>query len=233
MKSRIGSIVHVCLLWPSACGPHGALALSAPHHLDRRTLLTHALVTTSATVATAPPVLAAPEKKSRTDGYAVVRPDREWSYLLSGAQYNVLRRGGTERQKSSILNTFTSADAGTYRCAGCNNELFSSTAKFSSGTGWPSFASALDGVEVEKLDVVRATLDGREVRCGRCGGHLGDVFNDGWIYVGTAASATGKRYCINGAALVLRQADSDSAKEVYGDMPPPNKVINYEQSLYR
>jgi peptide-methionine (R)-S-oxide reductase len=152
-------------------------------------------------------------------------------YILSGAQYNILRKGGTERQKSSILNTYTTENVGTYVCAGCNTPLFSSADKFSRGTGWPSFSTALSGVEEEVLDPIRATLDGKEVRCFICGGHLGDLFNDGWIYRGTSAARTGKRYCIDGAALIFKP--EGGGEDVFGDMPPPNRVIRYEQSLYR
>ncbi|VEU35445.1 unnamed protein product [Pseudo-nitzschia multistriata] len=178
--------------------------------------------------------VAAGPRKSRTDGYAVQHTEREWAYILSGAQYNILRRGGTERQRSSILHTFTAEDQkGIYSCAGCSEDLFESSAKFNSRTGWPSFAKALDGVEAEDLDPIRATLDGREVRCGTCGGHLGDVFNDGWVYPGTMAFSTGKRYCIDGAALVFKPSGGSEADWIYGDQPPPNKVIRYEQSMYR
>lgn len=169
--------------------------------------------------------------KSRTDGYAVQHTEREWAYILSGPQYNILRQGGTERQKSSILNTFTSENVGQYHCAGCDAPLFTSEAKFSSGTGWPSFAFATENVEVEILDPFRATLVGREVRCKTCGGHLGDLFNDGWIYVGSKAAETGNRYCIDGAALIFKPADG--GKDVFGDLPPPNKAITYEPSMYR
>ncbi|CAB9530411.1 Peptide methionine sulfoxide reductase MsrB [Seminavis robusta] len=210
-------------------------ALAAPAGLERRRML-HTTITTLATAASTKidPAHAADANniKSRTDGYTVQRTEREWAYVLSGAQYNILRRGGTERQKSSILNTFTAANnSGTYSCAGCNTALFASNDKFNSNTGWPSFASALPGVEVEELDPVRATLNGREVRCGTCGGHLGDLFNDGWVYVGTSAAKTGQRYCIDGAALIFKP--QDGGPEVFGDQPPPSKVINYEPSMYR
>jgi len=164
------------------------------------------------------------------NGYKVQYTEREWAYVLSGSQYNVLRQGGTERQKSSILNTNTVG--GTYVCAGCNTPLFVSAAKFSSGTGWPSFATADDSaIEVENLNIVQSTLNGREVRCGTCGGHLGDVFSDGWIYVGTVAAKSGLRYCINGAALIFKP--SDGSEEVMGDLRPANKAISYESSTYR
>ena len=118
-----------------------------------------------------------------------------------------------------------------YVCAGCQTPLFESSAKFNSRTGWPSFAKALEGVEEEELDAFRATLAGREVRCATCGGHLGDLFNDGWIYAGTQAFETGNRYCIDGGALIFKP--SDGGEDVYGDSPPPNKVINYEPSIFR
>ena len=182
--------------------------------------------------ASTPLAAAAKTPKSRTEGYAVQHTEREWAYLLSGAQYNILRRGGTERQKSSILNTFTASDnVGSYVCAACQTSLFDSKDKFSSGTGWPSFARALEGVEEEQMDPISATLGGREVRCATCGGHLGDLFNDGWVYLGTQAFETGNRYCIDGGALIFKPADG--SEDIYGDLPPPNKVINYESPLFR
>ena len=180
-----------------------ALSINRRHYLQKQTGGCIASLTTTSLILTTPSsssAQAANEIKSRTDGYSIQHTEREWAYILSGPQYNILRRGGTERQKSSILNTFTSANVGTYTCAGCNTPLFESDSKFSSGTGWPSFSAALEGVEVENVDPVRAALDGREVRCGSCGGHLGDLFNDGWLLRGTSASKTGKRYCIDGAA---------------------------------
>jgi len=174
-----------------------ALSINRRHYLQKQTCgcIASLLLTNNPASAQA-----ANEMKSGTDGYAIQHTEREWAYILSGSQYNILRRGGTERQKSSILNTFTSADVGIYTCAGCNTSVFTSIDKFSSGTGWPSFSDALEGVEIEDVDPIRATLDGREVRCGSCGGHLGDLFNDGFIFRGTSAAKTGKRYCIDGAA---------------------------------
>lgn len=176
-------------------------------------------------------------KNSRTNGYDIQHTEKEWHEMLSPQQYSILRKGGTERQRSSILNE--EYRSGTYACAGCGTALFGSEAKFKSGTGWPSFASALDlegkigisSVEVEDVSAVQMTLGGAEARCQSCGGHLGDLFVDGWKFTGTPAAKTGKRYCIDGAALVFRP--EDGGKEVRGDRPPPNKVIEYEQPLYR
>ena len=207
----------------------GGVKLNSRRQILRNAFVSSVATTTVGTAAAAS--ASASTTKSRTDGYSVQHSEREWAYILSGSQYNILRQGGTERQKSSILNTFTSDNVGTYVCAGCDTMLFSSKDKFSSGTGWPSFASALDGVEIEKVDPISATLNGREVRCGTCGGHLGDLFNDGFIYVGTQASKTGNRFCIDGAALIFKPQDGGT--EVLGDTPPPNKVIQYQPSLYR
>lgn len=209
-----------------------ALSINRRHYLLRQTsgiiATASALTTSLSSPATAAAVT---DIKSRTDGYAVQHTEREWAYILSGQQYNILRTGGTERQKASILNTFTLENVGTYTCAGCSTQLFSSADKFSSGTGWPSFSAALPGVEEEDVDAIRATLDGREVRCSSCGGHLGDLFNDGWLYRGSSAAKTGKRYCIDGAALIFKP--EGGGEDVYGDEAPPNKVIRYEQNMYR
>lgn len=167
-----------------------------------------------------PTVALASSAKNRVTGYAVQRPEREWAYMLSGAQYNILREGGTERQFSSILEE--EERSGKYVCAGCGNTLFASPAKFHSGTGWPSFATAFDGVEVENVNVVQAGLVGAEVRCKNCGGHLGDIFRDGFLFVGTPAFKSGKRYCVDGAALVFKP--DDGSEDVIGDTVPTKRV---------
>ena len=121
----------------------------------------------------------------------------QWRARLSPAAYYVLREEGTERAGTSPLNN--EHRAGTFVCAGCALPLFSSTTKFDSGTGWPSFWAPID----EKALGTRTQGSGRflqtEVHCRRCGGHLGHIFPDG-------PEPTGLRYCINGVALKFKAA---------------------------
>ena len=136
--------------------------------------------------------------RGRTAGksFEVMRNEDEWRRKLSPAQYRVLREHGTERAGSSALDK--EYGAGIYHCAGCGQPLFSSDAKFNSGTGWPSFSGPLDrAVETETDRSFFMTRT--EVHCSRCGGHLGHVFDDG-------PPPTGMRYCMNGLALTFKPA---------------------------
>lgn len=187
---------------------------------DRRSMVRKAgLNVAAALTLTSPQKSNAMSAKSRSEGYAVQRTEREWAYILSGQQYNILRVGGTERPNSSILEG--EDRAGAFRCAACSTPLFTSASKFHSGTGWPSFGSPLEGVEVENVNAVQASLLGAEIRCGTCGGHLGDVFSDGMLYVNTPAFTSGKRYCVDGYALVFKP--SNGGEDVFGDLAPPVK----------
>ncbi len=123
--------------------------------------------------------------------FPVAMPDEEWRSRLTAEQYHVLRRHGTERAGSSPLDN--EYRKGTYFCAGCGAPLFSSDAKFNSGTGWPSFFKPLEGA-VETSEDNTLFMRRTEVHCARCGGHLGHVFEDG-------PPPTGLRYCMNGVAL--------------------------------
>lgn len=160
--------------------------------------------------------------KSRTDGYSVQKTEDEWKSVLSPMQYFILREGGTERPGFSILEK--EKRPGTYSCAGCGSALFSSADKFNSRTGWPSFSRGLDAVEVEDVSVLTASLGGAELRCATCGGHLGDVFSDGFLFPGTPAALTGKRFCIDGGALVF-EPDEPFQLKLRGDSPAPPKAL--------
>ena len=117
--------------------------------------------------------------------------------MLTPAQYDVLRDAGTETPFSSPLDEKTTP--GTYSCAGCNLELFSSKTKYDSGSGWPSFWAPLPHAVETKNDPSLPSEDRTEVHCRRCGGHLGHVFDDG-------PPPTGKRYCMDGVALKFKPA---------------------------
>jgi peptide-methionine (R)-S-oxide reductase len=128
---------------------------------------------------------------SATVTQMVTHTDAEWRHLLSPQAYDVLRHGGTEPPFSSPLDQ--ESRAGLYACAGCALPLFSSKTKFHSGTGWPSFWEPLPHAVITRTD--RSFMMVRtEVRCARCEGHLGHVFDDG-------PKPTGLRYCMNGVAL--------------------------------
>nr|WP_199175684.1 peptide-methionine (R)-S-oxide reductase MsrB [Telmatospirillum siberiense] len=123
--------------------------------------------------------------------FEVTLTDGQWRTRLSAAQYDVLRREGTERPFSSPLND--EHREGVFSCAGCDLPLFSSRAKFDSRTGWPSFWTPLEKAVTERTDSSFG-MARTEVHCRRCGGHLGHVFDDG-------PRPTGLRYCMNGLAL--------------------------------
>ena len=127
----------------------------------------------------------------------IQKSDAEWREELTPEQYQVLRQQGTERAFTGKY--WDNHEDGTYRCAGCGAELFSSDTKFDSGTGWPSFTDPLVAEAVELRTDRSYGMSRTEVVCRRCGGHLGHVFPDG-------PGASGERYCINGCALTLEPA---------------------------
>ena len=123
----------------------------------------------------------------------VTRTKQEWREQLTEEQYRILRQAGTERPfTGQYVDT---EDEGTYICAACGNELFSSETKFHSGSGWPSFWDVISQGHVELQEDSSHGMRRTEILCTKCGGHLGHVFDDG------PRDKTGLRYCINSAAL--------------------------------
>jgi peptide-methionine (R)-S-oxide reductase len=131
------------------------------------------------------------EKEPMTD---TPRTDAEWRDKLSPEQYEVLREAGTEAAFTGKY--WATKTDGTYRCAGCGEELFSSDTKYDSRSGWPSFYQALEPERIEESKDLSHGMVRTEVKCANCGGHLGHLFEDG-------PNPTGLRYCINSAALDL------------------------------
>jgi len=129
----------------------------------------------------------------------IERTDAEWRELLTPEQYNVLRQAGTERAfTGKYVNEHSD---GTYHCAACGAELFDAATKFESGSGWPSFYEAKNSDAVELISDRTHGMVRTEVRCKRCGSHLGHVFPDG-------PQPTGERYCMNSLALDLQPKQS-------------------------
>ncbi len=120
----------------------------------------------------------------------------EWKKRLSPEQYHILREKGTEPAFTSTL--YQNHDKGKYVCAACGYELFSSDAKFDSGTGWPSFDQPMNREHVDLEEDNSYGMHRIEVNCKNCGSHLGHVFNDG------PKETTGERYCINGCSLSFK-----------------------------
>jgi peptide-methionine (R)-S-oxide reductase len=128
----------------------------------------------------------------------VTKSEQEWLEQLGPERYEVLRRSGTERPFTGALLQ-NKAD-GTYTCAACGNQLFESDTKYESGSGWPSFWDARPGA-VELIEDTSHGMVRTEVRCGRCGSHLGHLFDDG-------PNPTGQRYCMNSLALDFDEGES-------------------------
>lgn len=161
---------------------------SFSRYLGRRTLLGTSLS-----------LIAFPKHAAKAELNANIleKSDKEWRTILTPEQYYVLRQAGTERRWTSPLND--EKRNGTFVCAACGNKLFLSSAKYNSGTGWPSFFEAIPGAVDELSDTSILFMPRTEIRCHNCHGHLGHVFNDG-------PNPTGLRYCMNGVAMKFEPA---------------------------
>lgn len=132
------------------------------------------------------------------------KSENEWRKKLTPEQFRALREKGTERAYSG--NYWDAREKGVYRCAACGEELFSSDAKFDSGTGWPSFTEPENLEHIELRKDTDFGMQRTEVLCKRCGSHLGHVFDDG------PSAGGGKRYCINSVCLDLKRDHNDRAR---------------------
>ncbi len=140
----------------------------------------------------------------------IVKTDAEWKEELTPEQYQVARKAGTERAFTSPLND--NKTEGIYRCVCCGSEVFNSTTKFDSGTGWPSFYAPSKPENVANKKDFSHFMIRTETTCAVCDAHLGHVFGDG-------PQPSGKRYCMNGVALTFEAADVNGDGQISDNAP--------------
>lgn len=128
------------------------------------------------------------------------KPDSYWKEKLTPEQYNIMRKKGTEAPFTGVF--YANTDDGMYHCAGCGQALFSSETKYDAGCGWPSFYESIESEAIEMHEDTSFGMVRTEVRCNKCGAHLGHIFDDG-------PEPTGKRYCINSAALHFDKKEAE------------------------
>ena len=141
-------------------------------------------------------LISAAAASAQTTKYAVTKTDAEWRKQLTAEQYQVTRKKGTERAFTGKYHD--NHEKGIYKCVCCGQELFTSSTKFESGTGWPSFWQPIKKNNVEEITDNSFGMERTEVNCSRCGAHLGHVFDDG-------PKPTGLRYCMNSASFVFEK----------------------------
>ena len=175
MKSNLLTLV-AAMLFLTSCGQKGQMAMNTQ---------------TSKTTTM---------ESNKADTTPVVKTDEEWKKLLTPEQYRVLREKGTESPFTGKY--YLNKDKGMYVCAACGNELFTSDMKFNSSCGWPSFDKEIAGGKIKTQIDTSFGMVRTEILCGRCGSHLGHLFDDG-------PTATGARYCVNSVSLDFKK---DSVK---------------------
>lgn len=139
------------------------------------------------------------KNKEKEIGYEISKPDSTWKSILSPDEFLVLREKGTEYAFTGKYNDFK--EKGTFVCAGCGNELFHSSTKYNSGSGWPSFYKPINSKSVALVPDKSLGVTRTEVVCGKCGGHQGHVFEDG-------PQPTGLRYCVNSISMDFVEKES-------------------------